>query len=191
MSRVLVNGLCVRAGPSTNTAKVAHYDAGDIINSGQQLIENEGRIWLKYLGGSGNYRYVCVINNDNAKYVNVPGHIPGPRTISGGGNIPIPQKNVSSGWKLTAYCSCAHCCGKSDGITASGYHLKSSDHLQICAAPSNIPFHTVINISGGWNGTVRVEDRGGAIKGKRLDIFCRTHQEANQFGVKSNCTISY
>jgi 3D (Asp-Asp-Asp) domain-containing protein len=191
MSRVLVNGLNVRAGPSTNTQKVAHYDAGDIINSGNELIENEGRIWLKYLGGSGNYRYVCAINNDNSKYVEVPGHIPGPRTIGGGGNIPRPQNNVSDGWKLTAYCPCAQCCGKSDGITASGYHLKSSDHLQICAAPGNIPFHTVIKISGGWNGTVRVEDRGGAIKGKRLDIFCRTHQEANQFGVKYNCTISY
>ncbi len=64
--------------------------------------------------------------------------------------------------------------------------MKSSDHLQIC-----IPFHTVIKISGGWNETVRIEDRGGAIKGKRLDIFCRTHQEVNQFGVKYNCTTSY
>ena len=69
--------------------------------------------------------------------------------------------------------------------------MKISDHLQICAAPGNIPFYTVIKISEGWNGTVRVEDRGGAIKGKRLDIFCRTHQEVNQFGVKYNDKISY
>ena len=69
--------------------------------------------------------------------------------------------------------------------------MKSSDHLRICAAPKNFPFNTVINISGGWNGTVVVKDRGGAIKGKRLDIFCKSHQEANQFGRKPNCTISY
>ena len=33
MSRVLVNHLNVRAGPSTNSQKVAYYDAGQTINS--------------------------------------------------------------------------------------------------------------------------------------------------------------
>ena len=80
---------------------------------------------------------------------------------------------------------------KTNSITSSGYQLKSSDHLQICTAPNTIPFHTVIHISGGWNGTVKVEDRDGTINGKRLDIFCRSHEEALQFGVKNNCTISY
>ena len=32
MSRVLVNHLNVRAGPSTNSAKVTCYDPGQIIN---------------------------------------------------------------------------------------------------------------------------------------------------------------
>lgn len=187
MSRVLVNGLSVRAGPSTSSQKVAHYDKGDVINSGKSLVEGDGRIWLKYTGDSGNDRYVCAINNDNSLYVDVPANIPGPRKIGGGGG----GNTSGSGWTLTAYCSCASCCGKSDGITASGYQLKSSDHHKICAAPSNIPFGTVINISGGWNGTVRVEDRGGDINGKRLDIFCRSHQEANQFGRKHNCNINY
>ena len=190
MSRVLIDGLNVRTGPSTSATKVAHYDAQQMINSGDLLIENENRIWLRYTGGSGNKRFVCAINNDGSKYVEVAGHIPGPRGI-GGNPVPVSQSNASSGWKLTAYCSCAKCCGKSNGITASGYQLKSSDHLQICAAPKTIPFHTVIHISGGWDGTVKVEDRGGDINGKRLDIFCKSHQEALQFGVKNNCTISY
>ena len=182
MSRVLVNGLNVRAGPSTGSQSVAHYDAGQMINSGNAIILNEGRKWLRYTGSSGNQRYVCAINNDGSRYVDYPPHLP---------EIPYNLQNVDSGWTLTAYCSCSQCCGKSDGITASGYQLKSSDHLRICAAPKNIPFNTVINISGGWNGTVVVKDRGGAIKGKRLDIFCKSHQEANQFGRKPNCTISY
>ena len=182
MSRVLVNHLNVRAGPSTNSQKVAYYDAGQTINSADLLIENEGRIWLRYTGGSGNHRYVCARNNDGALYVQPASHIAWP--------VPHPS-NTNSGWKLTAYCPCSRCNGNSNGTTASGYQLKSSDHLQICAAPRNIPFHTVIHISGGWNGTVRVEDRGGAIDGKRLDIFCRSHQEAMNFGVKNNCTISY
>ena len=51
MSRVLVDGLNVRAGPSTSAAKVAHYDAQQMINSGDLLIKNENRIWLRYTGG--------------------------------------------------------------------------------------------------------------------------------------------
>ena len=50
MSRVLVNGLNVRAGPSTNSQKVAYYNTGQIINSGNLVEENEGRFWLRYKG---------------------------------------------------------------------------------------------------------------------------------------------
>jgi len=95
------------------------------------------------------------------------------------------------GWTLTAYCKCEKCCNKSDGITASGHHLTESDHHKVCAAPEKIPFNTNITISGGWSGTVKVVDRGGAIKNKRLDIYCKSHQEALNFGKKKNCTISY
>ncbi len=191
MSKVLVNNLQVRESPSTSSKVVAKYNSGETINSGEALIESEGRIWLRYKASSGNQRYICAYNNDGTKYIEVPSNIPGPRKIgqssSGGGQ----GKKTESGWLLTAYCHCSKCCGKSDRITASGYQLKDSDHLKICAAPSNFAFHTVINISGGWNGTVKVEDRGGAIKGKRLDIYCKSHQEALQFGKKENCTISY
>ena len=86
MSKVLVNGLNVRAGPSTSSAKVAHYDAGDIINSGDLLMENEGRIWLRYTGASGNHRYVCARNNDGALYVQPASHIAWPVPIP----VPIP-----------------------------------------------------------------------------------------------------
>ena len=79
MSRVLVNHLNVRTGPSTSSEKVAYYDAGQIINSGDLLIASDGRIWLRYTGGSGNKRFVCAVNNDGTQYVDVPGHIPGPR----------------------------------------------------------------------------------------------------------------
>ena len=95
------------------------------------------------------------------------------------------------GWTLTAYCSCSKCCGKSDGVTASGHKLSSADHLKVCAAPNTFNFGTMINVSGGWTGTVKVVDRGGAIKGKRLDIYCKTHNDALNFGKKTNCTISY
>jgi 3D (Asp-Asp-Asp) domain-containing protein len=50
--------------------------------------------------------------------------------------------------------------------------LTNADALKVCAAPKEFDFGTIINISGGWNGVVTVHDRGGAIKGKRLDIYC-------------------
>jgi len=76
MSRVLVNGLNVRAGPSTGSQQVAQYNANQMINSGDAIILNEGRKWLRYTGSSGNQRYVCAINNDGSRYVDYPKDLP-------------------------------------------------------------------------------------------------------------------
>jgi 3D (Asp-Asp-Asp) domain-containing protein len=83
------------------------------------------------------------------------------------------------------------CCNKSDGITSSGYELDASDAGKICAAPKDFAYGTVIHVSGGWTGTLEVQDRGGAIKGKKLDVYFPTHQQALNFGKKTNCTIKY
>jgi len=50
------------------------------------------------------------------------------------------------------------------------------------AAPKGFEFGTMLDIPG--YGTVPVLDRGGAIKGNRLDVFFATHQEALNWGVK-------
>ena len=81
-------------------------------------------------------------------------------------------------YKITAYCGCAKCCGKTDGITASGTHVTAGRTI---AAPPEIPFGTQIIINGH---TYTVEDRGGAIKGNRIDIYFETHEEALNFGVQ-------
>lgn len=81
-------------------------------------------------------------------------------------------------YKITAYCGCAKCCGKTDGITASGTHVTAGRTI---AAPPEIPFGTQIIINGH---TYTVEDRGGAIKGNRIDIYFETHEEAVEFGVQ-------
>ena len=85
----------------------------------------------------------------------------------------------SSLWRVTAYCPCEKCCGKfADDFTASGARAVG----RIIAAPPEIPFGTMIFIEGYGRGTV--QDRGGAIKGKRLDILFSTHQQALDWGVK-------
>jgi 3D (Asp-Asp-Asp) domain-containing protein len=81
---------------------------------------------------------------------------------------------------VTAYCSCADCCGKSDGITASG----TKAHWGTVAAPRWLPFGTKLKIEG-FDTVFTVEDRGGAIKGNRLDIWYISHEQAKKFGRKA------
>jgi len=93
--------------------------------------------------------------------------------------IQQPKKESLGIFKLTAYCSCVKCCGKNDGITASGAKVKAGRTI---AAPSNFAFGTQIEIDGH---IYIVEDRGGSIKGNRIDIYFDSHEEALKFGVKN------
>ena len=89
-----------------------------------------------------------------------------------------PKLKSLGKFKITAYCSCSKCCGKSDGITASGTKATAGRTI---AAPSTFKFGTKLIINGH---EYTVEDRGGAIKGNRIDIYFDSHQEALNFGVK-------
>lgn len=99
--------------------------------------------------------------------------------------------------ETTGYCKCGQCCGwkrniwlqpvyssgpqagqrKKVGETACGSKAKPGT----IAADTNVfAFGTRMRVPGyGW-GTV--EDRGGAIKGGRLDLFFDSHEEALQWG---------
>ena len=93
----------------------------------------------------------------------------------------LPQEPIKESlgvYTLTAYCGCVKCCGKTDGITASGTKVQANRTI---AAPSNFAFGTQIEIN---NKIYIVEDRGGAIHGKRIDIYFNTHAEALAFGVQ-------
>lgn len=81
-------------------------------------------------------------------------------------------------FKLTAYCACKKCCGKSNGITASGVKATAG---RTVAVDSTIPFGTKLIIDGH---EYVAEDRGGAINENRIDIFMKSHTEAINFGVQ-------
>ena len=81
-------------------------------------------------------------------------------------------------FKVTAYCACAKCCGKTTGITAMGTHATAG---RTVAASSQFAFGTKLNINGH---VYTVEDRGGAIKGNKIDVYMNTHAEALAWGVK-------
>ena len=86
--------------------------------------------------------------------------------------------------RVTAYCPCSKCCGQyADGITASGHKIQPGDAF--VAADKRYPFGTGMVVPGYDNNqTVKVLDRGGAIRGNRLDVFFHSHVEALEWGVK-------
>jgi 3D (Asp-Asp-Asp) domain-containing protein len=104
----------------------------------------------------------------------------------------MEEKIISLGeYKLTAYCSCEKCCGywatirplDEDGnpivYTADGSVAKQG--VTIAADTSVLPFDSKILIDGH---EYIVQDRGGAIKGNRIDVYFESHEEALQFGVQ-------
>jgi len=86
--------------------------------------------------------------------------------------------------RVTGYCPCSKCCGQyADGITASGHKIQPGDVF--VAADKRFDFGTEMVIDGyGDSEPVEVLDRGGAIKGNKLDAFFHTHQEALEWGVR-------
>ena len=81
-------------------------------------------------------------------------------------------------YKITAYCPCSKCCGKTSGRTASGTKATAG---RTVAASSKFAFGTKLNIGGH---VYTVEDRGGAINGNKIDIFVNSHAEALAWGVR-------
>ena len=83
-------------------------------------------------------------------------------------------------YKITYYCACKQCCGKDNGITASG--AKVQEGVTVAADTSKLPFDTKIYIKGiGWR---TVQDRGGSIKGNRLDIYISSHDDPKPYNVQ-------
>jgi len=86
--------------------------------------------------------------------------------------------------RVTAYCPCRRCCGRhSDGKTASGHKIRRGDTF--VAADRKHLFGTKMIVPGYNNSNpVKVLDRGGAIRGNRLDVFFNSHRKARKWSVK-------
>lgn len=112
----------------------------------------------------------CVIDNNPPKSI--------PNVIEVKEQKKIEYRNLGK-FKLTGYCRCVKCCGKSDGITSTGTKAKAG--RTIAVDPSKIPYGSVVIIN---NKEYVAEDCGGAIKNNKIDIFFDSHEEALEFGVK-------
>lgn len=91
-------------------------------------------------------------------------------------------------FRVTAYCACEKCCGKTSddpwyGITATG--TKATEGRTIAVDPKVIGYGSVVYFEGidGFGGYV-AEDCGGAIKGNDIDLYFDSHEEALRWGVK-------
>lgn len=104
------------------------------------------------------------------------------RTLEIQGNVainPVESEYEMISMNVSAFCGGACCCGKwADGQTASGHWIKPGD--KFVAAPPEYPFGTIMDVPG--YGKVLVFDRGGAIKGNKLDLYFDEHQSALIFG---------
>lgn len=102
---------------------------------------------------------------------------------------PDPEPENLGEFVLTAYCPCVKCCGE---WSAEHPSRIGTDYVQKTASgtiptagrtigvdPSVIPFGTTVIIRGH---EYVAEDRGGAIKGNKIDIFFDDHNEALEFG---------
>ena len=122
---------------------------------------------------------------------------------------PAGRQPVAMTAEITGYCNCGKCCSwerpwwgfgifgspvissgankgkpKIVGQTASGAQARRGT---IAADTSVLPFGTIIYVEGYGYG--RVEDRGGAIKGTRLDLWFSSHDEALKWGRKKNVSV--
>lgn len=94
-------------------------------------------------------------------------------------------------FRITAYCPCEVCCGKwalnrpidesGEVIVYTASMTRAKANWTIAADTSILPFGTRVVIDGK---EYEVQDRGGAIKGNKIDIYFDSHEEALQFGVQ-------
>jgi len=99
-------------------------------------------------------------------------------------HIKVSQASRSSSHKgemvviATAYCPCQKCCGhQATGITSIGIKAR---HGIMAVDPSVIPMRSAAYIPG--YGYAIAADTGSAIRGRKIDLFFNSHQEAKKWG---------
>lgn len=98
-----------------------------------------------------------------------------------------PLKAVRTIWMtVTAYSPDERSCGEwADGFTATNTSVWTNGMSLVAADTRILPFGSLLTVPGYSNGeVVPVLDRGGAIKGHRLDVLYPTHEIALKWGVR-------
>ena len=109
---------------------------------------------------------------------------------------PTPEIIPEEAWiefKATAYCPCKKCCGvwatrrpldeNGEQIVYGATGIVLQQGVSVAADTTIYPMGTQLEIEG--MGTYTVQDRGGAIKNNKLDIYFDNHADAVEFGVQT------
>lgn len=94
----------------------------------------------------------------------------------------LARAHVIEGVTVTHYDCCVQCCGKDDGITASG--VKATPGVTVAVDPTVIPLGSDVLVDYG-DGEIhyyRADDTGGAVKGNHIDLCVTSHTVAEQLG---------
>jgi 3D (Asp-Asp-Asp) domain-containing protein len=89
--------------------------------------------------------------------------------------------------KVTAYSPDKRSCGRfADNTTASGYSVWTNGMRLVAADTRILKFGSLVSVPGYDGGRpAPVLDRGGKIKGRRLDVLYPTHEMARRWGVRT------
>ncbi|MGE7767870.1 ubiquitin-like domain-containing protein [Peribacillus sp. NPDC096540] len=161
----------------------------DSLSKGKENIVKEGKDGLiskKYEVVKENGKEVKrkllsekVVNKKQDKVITV-----GTKTTVAQASRGVSNVNSTSGKEIyvssTAYtASCKGC----SGVTSTGVDLKSNPGAKIIAVdPSVIPMGSKVYVEG--YGYAVAADKGGAIKGNRIDVFFSSKNDAYRWGVK-------
>lgn len=94
----------------------------------------------------------------------------------------LARSHVIEDCVVTQYDCCVRCCGKDDGITASG--VRATPGVTVAVDPDVIPLGSDVLVDYG-DGEIhyyRADDIGGAVKGNHIDLCVGSHEEALQLG---------
>lgn len=95
---------------------------------------------------------------------------------------PLSMRKVGD-FRLTAYCPCSICCEQyaaSPEGKGGSYGVGVYEGITFAVDPKVIPYGTKMYVEGVGVGIAT--DCGGAIKGKRIDVYFTNHNTALEFG---------
>ena len=86
---------------------------------------------------------------------------------------------------VTHYAICVECCGKTDGITASG--RIATPYVSVAVDPGIIPLGSDVLVDYG-DGEIhyyRADDTGSGVTGDHIDLCVQSYDEAVKMGVRT------
>lgn len=94
----------------------------------------------------------------------------------------LSQAHVIEDCTVTYYDVCVECCGKADGITASG--TRATPGVTVAVDPSVIPLgnDVLVDYGDGEIHYYRADDVGAAVKGNCIDLCVSSYDKAIQLG---------